>query len=128
MEKVLDNLFGTKNATEEVEKELLQSEPVVEQVSERENYPEPIHVELDDEIIETETENNSETEEVESLENNDCKCDEVDNSIPPEHECFKKELKEILSLSHGLDFELVELRKKIYDLLDKYETHCKIKD
>lgn len=140
MDKVLDNLFGKKDEKNEDVEKVEQIEPVVEPVSERDDYPKPIHVELDNlktdnkeqEEITTELEGIiepgepvliSEEEVVE-----DVKCDEVDNSVEHHSECLVKKLRELLSRSTGLDFELVELRKNIYDLLDKHETRCKIKN
>lgn len=139
MDKVLDNLFGKKDEKNEDVEKVEQIEPVVEPVSERGDYPKPIHVELDNletdnqeqEKITIESEEIIEPEEPVLISEEvveDVKCDKVDNSVEHHSECLVKELRELLSRSTGLDFELVELRKNIYDLLDKHEARCKIKD
>lgn len=129
MENVLDNLFGKKEGTEdglnkalesvedtntqeaeesstvEINETTSESEPVVEQVSEVEN-------ECDEHIV---------TEEVvvdEPI------CDEANNE--PKNvtfEVFVADLKHILNSTQGLDFELVELKRQINNLIQRYEAH-----
>lgn len=129
MENVLDNLFGKKEETEnglnkalesvedtntqdveenpitEVDETTLESEPVVEQVSEVENN--------DDEHI-----NDEEFAADEPV------CDEVNNEpTNVTFEVFVADLKHILNSTQGLDFELVELKRRINNLINKYEAH-----
>lgn len=140
MKDVLDNLFGKKDAITNEGEKLEQTEAVVEPVSERDKYPEPIHTEINDGTIEIVTPVETLIENVETASNeaqetvegnigieeiDEPKCEEVDNST---ESCIICEIKNVLSKSHGLDFELVELRKSILDILNKYETHCKSKD
>ena len=128
MENVLDNLFGKKEETEdglnkalesvedtntqeaeessttEVDETTSESEPVVEQVSESEN-------EYDEHIVDEENV-------VEPI------CDEVNNE--PKNvtfEVFVADLKHILNSTQGLDFELVELKRQINNLIQRYEAH-----
>lgn len=131
MKEVLDNLFGKKNATTNEGENLEQTEVVVEPVSERENYPEPIHTEINDEVlevvvpVETPIEIVQDVvEEITKIEN-EPKSEEVNNDT---EDCIICEIKKILSESHGLDYELVELRKNIANVLNKYEAHCKSKN
>lgn len=129
MENVLDNLFGKKeetenslnkalelvedtntqeveeNSTTEIDETTLESEPVVEQVSEVENECDE-HI-VDEEIIADEP-----------------VCDEVNNEpINVTFEVFIAELKQILNSTQGLDFELVELKRQINNLIQRHEAH-----
>ena len=126
MKEILDNLFDkekniaqegglklsddtntqeeTKNVTTDIGKKAPQSEPVVEQVSESEN-------EYDEHIVDEENV-------VEPI------CDEVNNE--PKNvtfEVFVADLKHILNSTQGLDFELVELKRQINNLIQRYEAH-----
>lgn len=129
MKNVLDNLFGKKEETEnglnktlesvedtntqdvgenpitEVNETTLESEPVVEQVSEVENN-------VDEHIVE------------EEVTVDEPVCDEVNNEpINVTFEVFIAELKHILNSTQGLDFELVELKRQINNLIQRYEAH-----
>lgn len=129
MENVLDNLFGKKEETEnglnkalesvddtntqeveenpttEVDETTLESEPVVEQVSEVENN-------ADEHIVE------------EEIVVDEPICNEVNNEpINITFEVFVADLKHILNSTQGLDFELVELKRRINNLINKYEAH-----
>ena len=95
----------TKNITTEIDEITLESEPIAEQVSEVENNADE-HIDnveaVSDELV----------------------CDKVDNKpINVTFEVFVAELKHILNSTQGLDFELVELKKQINDLIYRHETH-----
>lgn len=127
MKKILDNLFNkekdivqegglnlpddtntqeeTKNVTTDIDEKVPQSEPIDTSVSEVKNN-------VDEHI------DNEETVSDELV------CDEVDNKpINVTFEVFIAELKHILNSTQGLDFELVELKRQINNLIKKHEAH-----
>lgn len=66
------------------------------------------------------------TEEVSPISHNDINssCEDCNNKTKDVNlTVFIAELKELLLQSHGLDFELVELRRKINTLINKHETY-----
>lgn len=127
MKEILDNLFNkekdiaqedglklsddtntqeeTKNATTDIDKKTPQSEPIDTSVSEVENNTDE-HIDdvevVFDELV----------------------CDEANNEpTNAKFEVFVAELKQILNSTQGLDFELVELKRQINNLIYRHEAH-----
>ena len=126
MKEILDNLFDKekdivqegglklsddtntqeeiKNVTTDIDEKTPQSEPIDTSVSEVENNTDE-HID-DEETV-----------------SDELVCDEANNKPINVTEVFIAELKHILNSAQGLDFELVELKRQINNLINKHETH-----
>lgn len=132
MKDTLDKLFGKKEDEQNVQEGGLNiSDDTITPIEEEntstdESNLTPQSDPVDASVSEGDNSLNLNTEDFSPISDTDIesKCEDCNNEAKDvELTVFIAELKELLLQSHGLDFELVELRRKINSLIDRHEAH-----